>query len=84
MPKDYYQEDADEWSPDATIEGADWTKQGWDLPPYKSPEFFQAIGGYEQLAAFKQLPVYNRAVEDGKIHDDEWVDDHVRKIIPKE
>lgn len=87
MPKDYYQEDDDAVptiSPDDSIEGADWSKQGWDLPPYKSSEFFQAIGGHEHLDGFRKLPVYNHAVEAGLIHDDEWVDDHVMRIIPKE
>ena len=91
MPKDYYQEDPrddDEdvgpWSPDADLNDADWCKQAWDLPPYKSTDFFDAIGGPDQLPSFRKLPVYNHAVASGLIHDDEWVDDHVMRIIPKE
>ena len=82
----YYVEDDDRptISPDETIEGSDWNKQAWDLPPYKSPEFFQAIGGVEALDSFRKLPVYNHAVAAGLIHDDEWLADHVHKIIPKE
>jgi hypothetical protein len=30
--------------PDANTDNADWTKYAWDFPPYKSPEFFEAIG----------------------------------------
>lgn len=67
---------------DADLENADWTKTTWDLPPYKSPEFMAMIGN--DLEAFKKLPVYKHAVDAGLIHDDEWVADHVRKIIPKE
>ena len=69
---------------DADLANSDWTKQSWDLPPYGTAEFYEAIGGVDQLESFKKLPVYNHAVEQGLIHDDEWVDHHVRRIIPKE
>ena len=59
-------------SPDADIENADWTKQAWDMPPYKSPEFMRL---YPNLDAFRKLPVYAAAVAAFLIHDDEWVDD---------
>ena len=89
--KDVYQEDPHDdgsgrelVSIDEDLANADWTKQAWDLPPYGTADFFAAIGGPDQLEAFKKLPVYNHAVEQGLIHDDEWVDHHVRRIIPKE
>lgn len=90
--KDIYQEDPHEdeaptretVSIDADLINADWPKQAWDLPPYGSADFLSAIGGPGQLEAFKKLPVYNHAVEQGLIHDDEWVDSVVRRIIPKE
>ncbi len=57
-------------SPDADIESADWTKQSWDLPPYKSREF-SAL--FSDLDLFRTLPVYKHAVKKGLIVDDEWV-----------
>lgn len=60
-------------SPDADQEDADWTKKTWDFPPYKSQEFFDAIGGVEALDAFRDTPAYKKAVEYGLIHDDEWL-----------
>jgi hypothetical protein len=61
------------FSPDATTENADWTKQGWDFAPYKSAEFFEQIGGAEALDKFRESPAYAAACERGIIHDDEWV-----------
>ena len=55
---------------DENIEDADWIKQEWDLPPYKSKEFFETVKDIEH---FKTLPVYKHAVRTGKIKDDEWV-----------
>ena len=55
---------------DADLENADWTKQSWDLPPYKSAEF-NALGF--DLVAFRKLPVYKNAVAAGLIKNDEWV-----------
>lgn len=69
------------FTPDDTIEGADWIKnrpRGWDLAPYGSPEFFQQIGGEDKLESFKQTPAYKAAVENGLIHDDEWVADYIQ------
>lgn len=60
---------------DADIEDADWTKQSWDFPPYKSAEFLAQIGGPGQLDAFRKRSAYRMAVERGLIHDDEWVGD---------
>ena len=59
---------------DDSVENADWTKAEWDLPPYRSPEFFAQAG--EDLASFRKLPVYAAAVAAGLIHDDEWVADY--------
>lgn len=60
-------------SPDADSDNADWTKQRWDWPPYKSAEFFDSIGGIDELDAFRDTPAYKMAVGSGLIHDDEWV-----------
>lgn len=71
---------------------ADWTKQSWDLPPYKSPEFFVAYTG--TLEVFRKTPGYLMAVEKGMIVDDEWVGENkgapnrrggarVRAVSPK-
>jgi hypothetical protein len=57
-------------SPDADTHSADWTKQSWDLPPYKSPEFMET---HSDLDAFRKRPVYQHAVDAGLIVDDEWV-----------
>ena len=64
-------------SPDADLNNSDWTRQRWDLPAYKSPEFFQLIKP-EDLDRFRQLPVYKHAVKIGLIFDDEWVLDHIQ------
>lgn len=55
---------------DADLTNADWTKQSWDLPSYKSDEFLLM---FPDLAAFRKLPVYRFAVKNGLIKDDEWV-----------
>lgn len=60
---------------DADTESADWTKQSWDLPPYNSKEFYEAMGPDYDAEHFKTLPIYQHAVAAGLIHDDEWVDD---------
>ena len=77
----YYEDDQDEDADVISIDGdgfnADWTKQGWDLPPYRSPEFMAL---YPDLDAFKTTPAYHHAVEQGLIHDDEWVADHVEPV----
>lgn len=60
---------------DADTESADWTKQAWDLPPYGSAEFYEAMGPSFDAEHFKTLPIYQHAVSAGLIHDDEWVGD---------
>lgn len=65
---------------DAELENADWTKQSWDLPPYKSPEFMLH---HPDLEAFRKTPVYNHAVAAGLIMDDEWMADHVEPHQPE-
>lgn len=62
---------------DADIANADWTKQSWDLPPYKSPEFMALVPDLDQ---FRKTPAYNHAVESGLIMDDEWMADHVEPV----
>lgn len=61
-------------SPDADLTNSDWSKQSWDLPPYKSAEFMSM---FPDLDAFRQTSHYHNAVAAGLIHDDEWVADHV-------
>lgn len=58
---------------DARLKNADWTKEEWNLPPYKSDEFYEEIekAGLT-LEDFKRLPKYEFAVEQGLIEDDEW------------
>ena len=63
------------WNLDVDLESADWTKTAWDLPAYKSAEFFEQVG--HDLDSFRKLPVYAAAVKQGLIHDDEWVGDYV-------
>lgn len=64
---------------DALLVNADWTKQTWDLPPYKSDAFFLVIGGKDRLRNFRKLPVYQFAVEKGLIVKDKWVGDKLEK-----
>ena len=59
---------------DADLHNADWTKQSWDLPPYRSPEFMQQ---FPDLEAFRKRPIYQHAVDQGLIMDDEWMEDHI-------
>lgn len=63
--------------PDAVLADADWCKQSWDLPPYKSPEFLEA---FPDLAAFRKLPVYAHAVANGLIGGDEWIGPRIDKL----
>jgi len=59
--------------PDNNPNNADWTKQQWNLPPYKSPEFNSGlVASGLTLDQFKKLPVYLSAVKRGLIVDDEW------------
>jgi hypothetical protein len=53
---------------DSKIENADWTKKKWDLPEYKSEEFFQVLKRMGMtLEHFKTLPVYKWAIKSGNI-----------------
>ena len=70
--------------PDADTENADWTKQSWDLPPYMSKEFMEAMGPEFDLEVFKASPVYIHACENGLINDDEWVGDHLAEPKTKD
>lgn len=82
MPRTHDGYQVPEYSPDAT--GADWIKQGWDFPPYKSPKFFEAIGGIERWDEFRDSPAYKGAVKSGLIHDDEWVLEWCTPVMPGE
>lgn len=63
---------------DHSVAAADWIKGGWDLPPYKSPEFFCLVP-LAELEEFRKLPVYTNAVKTGLIYDDEWVGDYTAR-----
>jgi hypothetical protein len=66
-----------EWEVDTTVEDANWIKAAhWDLPPYKSIEFFMVVP-LAQLDTFRNSVTYKAAVERGEIYDDEWVGDYV-------
>lgn len=67
--------------PDDDLINADWVKQAWDLPPYKSEEFNQL--GYD-LEKFRKLPVYQHAVDAGLIKHDEWVGEQGTKSYLRE
>ena len=67
---------ANSYNIDERLEQADWIKQSWDLPEYKSEEFMDLLSFSDMsLEEFRQLPLYKRMVEQGKIVDDEWVGD---------
>lgn len=53
---------------DAILENADWSKQTWDLPKYKTKAFYDWLKfSGMTLTQFKKLPVYKWAVKAGKI-----------------
>jgi len=53
---------------DAILENADWTKQSWDLPEYKSKEFMDWLKfSGMTLESFKKLPVYKLNILSGNI-----------------
>lgn len=68
---------------DADTESADWTKVTWDLPPYKSKQFYDEMGPDFDIEHFKTTPVYQHAVDTFLIHDDEWVGDSVEASKPE-
>ena len=60
---------------DGQLHNADWTKQSWDLPPYKSDKFMNQLEKNDMtLEEFKKLPVYQHAVRNGLIdgEKDKW------------
>lgn len=59
---------------DEDLHNADWTKQSWDLPPYKSAAFLRSV---PDLDKFRETPSYKHAVDAGLIMDDEWVASHI-------
>jgi len=53
---------------DANLENADWTKRTWDLPEYKSYEFYRLLKSMNMtLEQFKKLPVYKWNLKAGNI-----------------
>lgn len=59
---------AELFCPDAILSNADWTKRGWDLPPYRSAEFFAWLRDTDKtLEEFQRLPVYKHAIASGQI-----------------
>jgi len=53
---------------DEILENADWTKTRWDLPKYKSKEFYRVLKSMEMtLTQFKKLPVYKFNLANGTI-----------------
>ena len=53
---------------DSDIENADWTKTKWDLPKYKSEEFYKVLKSMKMtLTQFKKLPVYKHAKLRGEV-----------------
>lgn len=53
---------------DRDLKNADWTKQKWDLPEYKSEEFFELLKLSKMtLKDFKKLPVYKAAKDRGEV-----------------
>lgn len=57
---------------DENINNADWLR-GWNLPPYKSDAFYREISKQGMaLEEFKKTQIYNRAVAQGLIKNDEW------------
>ena len=53
---------------DAIPENADWTKKSWDLPKYKSKEFYRILKSMNMtLEQFKKLPVYKWNLKAGNI-----------------
>ena len=53
---------------DANLENADWSKRTWDLPEYKSDEFYRLLKSINMtLEQFKKLPVYKWNLKAGNI-----------------
>lgn len=61
-------EEAEVLNIDAILENADWTKQSWDLPKYKSKEFYDWLKfSGMTIEQFKKLPVYKLNLANGTI-----------------
>ena len=75
--KDQRVSDTPAFELDTDLESADWAKQSWDLPPYKSREF---LAQFTDLALFRTWPVYRHAVDSGRILGDEWIADYNVKV----
>ncbi|MGM0420749.1 MAG: hypothetical protein ACQEQG_07095 [Bacillota bacterium] len=61
---------------DGQPHNADWTKQSWDLPPYRSEKFMKQLERMDMtLEQFRKLPVYRHAVRKGLIDEEEdsWI-----------
>ena len=53
---------------DENLENADWSKKSWDLPEYKSEEFYRLLKFMNMsLEQFKKLPVYKWNLKAGNI-----------------
>ena len=66
---------------DADPRNANRSKETWDLPPYKSPEFLRWLRRASMsLGEFKKLTIYLNAVEKGLIEDDTWIVQRVPTI----
>lgn len=66
---------------DRDQQNADWTKLTWDLPPYKSREFMNLLKMNNMtLEHFRTLPVYKFAVRNGKIVNDQWINEGNKKL----
>ena len=51
----------------------DWLHSKWNMPAYRSKEFFQELKELRMtLAEFKETAMYKRAVDEGVIVNDEW------------
>lgn len=62
---------------DEDLHNADWTKQSWDLPPYKSAAFYMLFPTVADLDKFRETPTYKHAEAKGLIVDDEWMAAHI-------
>lgn len=52
-----------------------WNNDEWIIPPYKSKEFMKYLKRNNiTLEDFRKLPIYQFAVEHGRIVDDEWAE----------
>lgn len=67
---------------DTEPRNAHWISSLWNWPPYKSDEFREELRFRElTLAEFRELPVYQLAIENGLIVKDEWVPDALEALL---